>query len=167
VLLDAAPDGVDAAGSPSAIRSGARLLAHTLGAATSQSPINDGYAPPSLAPVVLTDEGCVDRVLGAAETDRRPSPLGEHFALPDPAVVLATSPATSARTFRHHRAYGRPFHVEVDTNIATDWGIPPAPETEADPCLHASSRPLASGQRPATSGQRQLPLPLDPRQEQH
>jgi GMP synthase (glutamine-hydrolysing) len=77
----------------------------------------------------LSNEGCVDRVLGAA-----PSPVNvvhrhhECFDLPDTAVALASSPASPALAFRCGRAYGVPFHLEVDTDLAVRWGLAPAPE---------------------------------------
>jgi GMP synthase-like glutamine amidotransferase len=93
----------------------ARLLAATLGA-----PTRPGIGgPPCVAPVYLTEDGCVDRVLGAA-----PTPLDvlqrdlDTFDLPPGATALATSAVDPAPAFRLSRAYGLPFHLEVDAELA-------------------------------------------------
>jgi hypothetical protein len=76
-----------------AIGPGARLLAATLGA-----PTRPGIGrPPCVAPVYLTEDGCVDRVLGAA-----PSPLDvlprdlDTFDLPPGATALAMRAGVAA-----------------------------------------------------------------------
>jgi GMP synthase-like glutamine amidotransferase len=72
-----------------------------------------------VAPVYLTEDGCVDRVLGTA-----PSPLDvvqrdlDTVDLPPGATALATSTVDPAPAFRLSRAYGLPFHLEVDADLA-------------------------------------------------
>jgi GMP synthase (glutamine-hydrolysing) len=112
-----------------AIGLGARLLAATLGAAV--RPGAGGRA--CVAPVYLTDDGCVDRVLGEA-----PSRLDVMhrrrgtFDLPDGATALAASPVDPAPAFRFRRAYGLPFHLEIDAEIAQRWaGCPPGVPSSA------------------------------------
>jgi len=111
-----------------AIGRGARFLAHVLGAPAPAATPHGEAVPPVVAPMFLTDEGCVDRVLGAA-----PSPVSvvhrhrDGFDLPDGATVLAYNRANPARAFRCRRAYGLPFQVEVDAELAARWGMAPPP----------------------------------------
>lgn len=98
-----------------AIGPGAQALAATLGA-----DVRPGIGgPPCVAPVYLTDDGCVDRLLGAV-----PSPLDvlhrdiDTFDLPPGATVLAMSAVDPAPAFRLGRAYGLPFHLHVDAELA-------------------------------------------------
>jgi GMP synthase-like glutamine amidotransferase len=94
-----------------AVGDGARLLARALGARVRRR----ARSIPRVVRMDLTDEGCVDRVLGEA-----PSPLdvlwcgGGGFALPRGAAALATTAADAAPAFRFRRAYGLPFHLEAD-----------------------------------------------------
>ncbi len=99
-----------------AIGAGAQLLAAMLGA-----DVRPGIGgPPCVAPVYLTDDGWVDRVLGAA-----PGPLDvlhrrdlDTFDLPPGATALAMSAVDPAPAFRLSRAYGLPFHLHVDAELA-------------------------------------------------
>jgi GMP synthase (glutamine-hydrolysing) len=110
-----------------AIGSGARVLAETLGARA--RPSEGRGTAPTIAPMFLTDDGCCDRVLGAA-----PSPVDvihlerDYFELPAGATALASSPSTPTQAFRYRRAYALPFHLEIDTDLARRWAIAPPPD---------------------------------------
>jgi GMP synthase-like glutamine amidotransferase len=101
-----------------AFGTGAQILARALGAPVDDDPGGEVC----VAPVYLTDEGCADRVLG-----RAPSPvhvLHERrggYALPSGAVGLADSAVDPAPAFRFRRAYGVPFHLEVDAEVAATY----------------------------------------------
>jgi GMP synthase (glutamine-hydrolysing) len=101
-----------------AIGPGAYMLAGTLGAAVYPG------APERacVAPIYLTDDGMVDRVVGAAPSPAHllHRPRG-RYQLPAEAVVLATCPVDQAPAFRFRRAYGVPFHIEVDAQLAARW----------------------------------------------
>jgi len=101
-----------------ALGGGARLLARVLGAPVDRA----AGGEVCVAPVYLTDEGCVDRVLG-----RAPSPVDllhdgwGGYGLPSGAVGLAESAVDPAPAFRFRRAYGVPFHLEADAEIAARY----------------------------------------------
>lgn len=102
---------------------GVQLLAASLGAR-----VYSGSKPEvGLLPVTLTDEATRDPVFR-----RLPRELmalqwhGDTFDLPDGAVLLASSPAYPAQAFRWgSSAYGVQFHLEVDVELATEWGQVP------------------------------------------
>jgi GMP synthase (glutamine-hydrolysing) len=102
---------------------GVQLLAASLGAPVYPGPA----AEVGLLPVTLTDEARSDPVF-----DGLPSTLvtlqwhGDTFDLPADAVRLARSPAYENQAFRHRRAYGVQFHLEVSPEMAADWAEVPA-----------------------------------------
>jgi GMP synthase (glutamine-hydrolysing) len=98
---------------------GVQLLAASLGAEVVACPAPEV----GLLPVFLTDAATSDPVF--ADLPRELLTLqwhGDTFSLPDDAVLLASSPASSNQAFRWGRhAYGVQFHLEVSRKMAQDW----------------------------------------------
>jgi GMP synthase-like glutamine amidotransferase len=102
---------------------GVQLLASALGAPV--YPL--AQAEVGLLPVIRTQEGEVDAVIGGLA-----DPLvtlqwhGDTFDLPDGGVLLASSPAAPNQAFRFgDAAYGIQFHLEVTPEMAEQWaGVP-------------------------------------------
>lgn len=102
---------------------GVQLLASALGA-----PIYPlAQAEVGLLPVIRTQEGVVDAVIGGLA-----DPLvtlqwhGDTFDLPEGGVLLASSQAAPNQAFRYGDvAYGIQFHLEVTPEMAEQWaGVP-------------------------------------------
>ena len=102
---------------------GVQLLASALGAPV--YPL--AQAEVGLLPVIRTQEGEVDAVIGGLA-----DPLvtlqwhGDTFDLPEGGVLLASSPAAPNQAFRYgDAAYGIQFHLEVTPEMAEQWaGVP-------------------------------------------
>jgi GMP synthase (glutamine-hydrolysing) len=102
---------------------GVQLLASALGAPV--YPL--AQAEVGLLPVIRTQEGEVDAVIGGLA-----DPLvtlqwhGDTFDIPDGGVLLASSPAAPNQAFRYgDAAYGIQFHLEVTPEMAEQWsGVP-------------------------------------------
>lgn len=102
---------------------GVQLLASALGAPV--YPL--AQAEVGLLPVIRTQEGVVDAVIGGLA-----DPLvtlqwhGDTFDLPEGGVLLASSPAAPNQAFRYgDAAYGIQFHLEVTPEMAEQWaGVP-------------------------------------------
>ena len=102
---------------------GVQLLASALGAPV--YPL--AQAEVGLLPVIRTQEGVVDAVIGGLA-----DPLvtlqwhGDTFDLPEGGVLLASSPAAPNQAFRYGDvAYGIQFHLEVTPEMAEQWaGVP-------------------------------------------
>ena len=102
---------------------GAQLLAAALGAK-----VWAGSRPEvGVCQVDLTPQARDDPVFGDLTG---PFPAlqwhADTFALPDGAVLLASSAQYPHQAFRVNRAYGVQFHVEVDTDLAAQWTEIPA-----------------------------------------
>lgn len=102
-----------------AIGTAAQLLAVSCGGRTTAA-LDDDRGPSA---VLLTDAGCVDRVLGAG-----PSPLPVFswrptaLELPATARPLAISAFCGQQAFRIGRhAYGLQFHPEIDPHLIDAW----------------------------------------------
>ena len=102
---------------------GVQLLASALGAPV--YPL--AQAEVGLLPVIRTQEGEVDAVIGGLA-----DPLvtlqwhGDTFDLPDGGVLLASSPAAPNQAFRFgDAAYGIQFHLEVTPEMAEQWASVP------------------------------------------
>lgn len=105
---------------------GVQLLAASLGARV--------YAGPQpevgLLPVELTEAAAADPVFGGLPRSFLTLQWhGDTFDLPEGAVLLAGSPAYPNQAFRHGRAYGVQFHLEVSPELAAEWAR--VPEYEA------------------------------------
>jgi GMP synthase (glutamine-hydrolysing) len=90
---------------------GSQLLAHVLGARVAPA----GFLELGWLPVSLTAEASGDPLLGGCPP--RFTALhwhGDAFDLPRGAVHLARSDRTAVQAFRHERAWGLLFHLEVD-----------------------------------------------------
>ena len=102
---------------------GVQLLASALGAPV--YPL--AQAEVGLLPVIRTQEGVVDAVIGGLA-----DPLvtlqwhGDTFDLPEGGVLLASSQAAPNQAFRYGDvAYGIQFHLEVTPEMAEQWaGVP-------------------------------------------
>jgi GMP synthase (glutamine-hydrolysing) len=97
---------------------GAQLLAAALGA-----PVWAGPRPEvGVCQVDLTEAAGGDPVFGGLTG---PFPAlqwhADTFALPDGAVLLASSAQYPHQAFRVGRAYGVQFHVEIGTDLAAQW----------------------------------------------
>ena len=102
---------------------GVQLLASALGAPV--YPLAE--AEVGLLPVIRTQEGVVDAVIGGlAEPLVTMQWHGDTFDLPEGAVLLASSPAAPNQAFRFgDAAYGIQFHLEVTPEMAEQWaGVP-------------------------------------------
>jgi GMP synthase (glutamine-hydrolysing) len=102
---------------------GVQLLAASLGAEVVAGPAPEV----GLLPVFLTAAAAGDPVF--ADLPRELVTLqwhGDTFALPEEAVLLASSPAYPNQAFRWGRyAYGVQFHLEVSRDMAEEWaGVP-------------------------------------------
>ena len=97
---------------------GAQLLAASLGAA-----VAPGAEPEvGVLPVYLTADGRDDPVFSVLPDQF--AALQWHsdtFGIPDGAVALARSDAYENQAFRVGTAYGLQFHIEVGTELASDW----------------------------------------------
>jgi GMP synthase (glutamine-hydrolysing) len=102
---------------------GVQLLAASLGARVYPGPKPEV----GLLPVTLTDDGMRDPVF--QNLPREILALqwhGDTFDLPEGAVLLASSTAYPAQAFRWGSgAYGVQFHLEVNVEMATEWGRVP------------------------------------------
>jgi GMP synthase (glutamine-hydrolysing) len=102
---------------------GAQLLAASLGAEVAPGPEPEV----GVLDVHATDEAAEDPVFAQAPpTFRALQWHQDTFALPDGAVHLASSPAYAHQAFRVGRAYAMQFHIEIGTDLATEWGEVPA-----------------------------------------
>lgn len=102
---------------------GVQLLASALGAPV--YPL--AQAEVGLLPVIRTQEGVVDAVVGGlAEPLVTLQWHGDTFDLPEGGVLLASSPAAPNQAFRYgDAAYGIQFHLEVTPEMAEQWsGVP-------------------------------------------
>jgi len=102
---------------------GAQLLAASLGA--------DAYpgqrAEVGLLPVQTTAAAADDPVFSLAPPEFVTLQWhADTFDLPAGATHLAASPAYPSQAFVLERAYGLQFHLEVGTELATEWGDVPA-----------------------------------------
>jgi GMP synthase (glutamine-hydrolysing) len=101
---------------------GAQLMAHALGA----SVYPGGSQEIGVGRVTLTEDGLSDTVLGAPG-QRELSVVhwhGETFDLPPEATLLAASNLYPRQAFRLARcAYGFQFHLEVEAQLARQWGL--------------------------------------------
>ena len=115
---------------------GVQLLASSLGAR-----VYRGSDPEvGLLPVELTAEGRADPVLGGlAHGIATLQWHGDTFDLPDGAVRLASSPAYANQAFRHGRAYGVQFHLEVSAEMAREWAEVPEYVDSLERTLGAAS----------------------------
>lgn len=103
---------------------GVQLLAASLGAE-----VVPGPAPEvGLLPVFLTDAAASDSVFAPLPHELLTLQWhGDTFALPEGAVLLASSPAYQNQAFRWgRRAYGVQFHLEVSREMAEEWARVPA-----------------------------------------
>jgi GMP synthase-like glutamine amidotransferase len=102
---------------------GAQLLAAALGARVWAGPRPEV----GVCQVDLTPQAGDDPVFGGLAG---PFPAlqwhADTFSLPDGAVLLASSAQYPHQAFRVNRAYGVQFHVEVGTDLATQWTEIPA-----------------------------------------
>ncbi len=102
---------------------GAQLLAASLGAE-----VRPGPAPEvGVLPVFATAAAVEDPV--GAQLPPRFEALQWHadtFDLPPGAVWLARSDAYEQQAFVIGRAYGLQFHLEIDSDLAAQWGAVPA-----------------------------------------
>ena len=102
---------------------GVQLLASALGAPV--YPL--AQAEVGLLPVIRTQEGVVDAVVGGlAEPLVTLQWHGDTFDLPEGGVLLASSPAAPNQAFRYgDAAYGIQFHLEVTPEMAEQWSAVP------------------------------------------
>jgi GMP synthase-like glutamine amidotransferase len=102
---------------------GAQLLAASLGAE-----VTTGPAPEvGLLPVFLTEAADDDPLFAGLPRELLTLQWhGDTFALPEGAVLLASSPAYPNQAFRFgHAAYGIQFHLELSREMAAEWaGVP-------------------------------------------
>jgi GMP synthase-like glutamine amidotransferase len=101
---------------------GAQLLAKALGAPVFRAPEPEV----GVMPVTLTPAGRADPLLAGLPPELVVFQWhGDTFALPDGATLLASAPACRQQAFRHGRAYGLQFHVEVTPSMVDEWGQVP------------------------------------------
>jgi GMP synthase (glutamine-hydrolysing) len=102
---------------------GLQLLAASLGAR-----VYAGSKPEvGLLPVTLTDAALADPVFAGLPREFVTLQWhGDTFELPEHAVRLAGSPVYPNQAFRHRRAYGVQFHLEVSPEMAAEWARVPA-----------------------------------------
>jgi GMP synthase-like glutamine amidotransferase len=102
---------------------GAQLLAASLGAEVGPGPEPEV----GLLSIQTTAAAAGDPVFARAPSEFTALQWhGDTFGLPDGAVLLASSPAYRHQAFRVGRAYGLQFHIEVGSELATEWGEVPA-----------------------------------------
>lgn len=107
---------------------GSQLLARGLGATVSRGP-----APEiGLYPLRLTDAGRDEPLLAGLDGATMFHWHGETWALPDGAVLLASSARYANQAFRvGARSFGVQFHPECDRAMRLDWGTRGADELAA------------------------------------
>lgn len=108
---------------------GSQILARALGAELRKAQgFEIGYRP-----VRLSAEGREDPVLaGLKETETVLHWHQDTFALPDGAVLLASSDTTVHQAYRVGRhAYGLQFHMEVTPDLLAEWLEQPAVRQQA------------------------------------
>jgi GMP synthase-like glutamine amidotransferase len=66
---------------------------------------------------------------------------GDTWELPAGAVALARSDAYEQQAFVYKRAYGVQFHLEVTTELATEWGDVPAYARSLEAILGSGALP--------------------------
>ena len=122
---------------------GAQLLAASLGAR-----VYPGSAPEvGVLPVALTDAGRKDPVFAGLPPEFLTLQWhGDTFDLPDGAVLLAGSPAYANQAFRAGSAYGVQFHLEISTEIASEWASVPAYASALENTLGAGALPRLLGE---------------------
>ncbi len=102
---------------------GAQLLAASLGAEVCAGP----RAEVGILPVTTTAAAAGDPVFAQAPCEFAALQWhGDTFELPSGARHLAASAAYPHQAFVVDRAYAVQFHIEVDSDLATDWGAVPA-----------------------------------------
>src|SRR6188508_1863396 len=102
---------------------GAQLLAASLGGEVSAGPAPEV----GLLPVYLTEAADHDPLFAGLPRELLTLQWhGDTFALPEGAVLLASSPAYPNQAFRFGRAaYGIQFHLELSHEMAEEWaGVP-------------------------------------------
>ena len=102
---------------------GAQLLAASLAAEVTAGPAPEV----GLLPVFLTDAADDDPLFAGLPRELLTLQWhGDTFALPEGAVLLASSPAYPNQAFRFDRAaYGVQFHLELSREMAAEWaGVP-------------------------------------------
>lgn len=122
---------------------GAQLLASSLGAEV--APGNEPEV--GVLPVERTESAADDPVFAAAPD--RFLALQWHsdtFDLPDGASLLARSDAYENQAFVVARAYGLQFHVEVDGELAREWGDVPAYEQSLERIMGEGALPRLLGE---------------------
>jgi len=103
---------------------GAQLLAASLGAEVTAGPAPEV----GLLPVFLTAAAADDPLFAGLPRELLTLQWhGDTFALPEGAVLLASSPAYPHQAFRVGRAaYGIQFHLELSREMAAEWAEVPA-----------------------------------------
>ena len=102
---------------------GAQLLAAALGAEVFAGP----RAEVGILPVATTTAAGGDPVFREAPAEFPALQWhGDTFELPSGARHLASSVAYPHQAFAVERAYGLQFHLEIGSDVATDWGAVPA-----------------------------------------
>jgi GMP synthase (glutamine-hydrolysing) len=117
---------------------GAQLLAASLGAEVHRGP----RAELGLLPVELTPAAAGDPVFG--DLQRSFTTLQWHsdtFELPDGATLLASSHAYPHQAFARGRAYGLQFHLEVPSELASQWAEVPAYSQSLEAILGRGAMP--------------------------
>jgi GMP synthase (glutamine-hydrolysing) len=101
---------------------GAQLLASALGARVYAGP----QAEVGVLPVRATAAAASDPVFAVAPSEFRALQWhADTWDLPDGAVRLAGSDAYEQQAFVFRRAYGVQFHLEIGTELTTEWGAVP------------------------------------------
>ena len=122
---------------------GAQLLAASLGA-----PVQPGLRPEiGMLTVKLTAQAGHDPVFSILP-DEFPALQwhGDTYELPAGAVQLAYSDAYKQQAFVVNRAYALQFHLEVDANLAGQWGDVPAYASSLEAVLGDGALPRLLGQ---------------------
>jgi GMP synthase (glutamine-hydrolysing) len=102
---------------------GAQLLAASLGAKVAPGPAPEV----GVLPVELTADAARDPVFSAAPASFPAFQWhGDTFELPPGAVQLARSQMYEQQAFVFANAYALQFHLEVDSQLAAEWGDVPA-----------------------------------------
>jgi GMP synthase (glutamine-hydrolysing) len=122
---------------------GAQLLAASLGACVYPG----SAAEVGVLPVAVTDAGRNDPVFAGLPPEFLTLQWhGDTFDLPDGAVLLAGSPAYPNQAFRVGSAYGVQFHLEISTEIASEWASVPAYASALENALGAGALPRLLGE---------------------